>query len=124
MTANIHTVCVFGIKNCNTMQKVFSYFAAHQIAYQFHDYKKQGIDESHLQTWCKEHGWEKIINRAGVTFKKLPADQKLNLTKAKAIALMIAQPTMIKRPIVELANKTLVGFKIEEYDQIFIDKIQ
>lgn len=119
MTANKSTITVFGIKNCNTMKKAFSYLDEHQLAYQFHDYKKQGIDKSHLQAWCNEHGWEKVINRAGLTFKKLPDDQKLDLTEAKAIALMIAQPSMIKRPVIELGNKTLLGFKAEEYDQIF-----
>lgn len=122
MTTNDPPICVFGIKNCNTMHKVFSYFDNHQITYQFHDYKKWGIDENHLEAWCKEHGWEKVINRSGLTFKKLSADQKNNLTRAKAIALMIAQPAMIKRPIVELDNKTVIGFKTEEYDQIFINK--
>lgn len=113
-----NTITIFGIKNCNTMKKAFDYLDEHNISYQFHDYKKQGIDKEHLQAWCKEHGWEKVINKAGLTFKKLADEQKKDLTESKAIELMIAQPSMIKRPVLDLGNKTLLGFKVEEYDQV------
>lgn len=108
---------IFGIKNCNTMKKAFTYLDEHDITYQFHDYKKQGIDREHLQQWCKEHGWEKVINRAGLTFKKLTYEQKQDLNESKAIELMLAQPSMIKRPVLDLGSKTLLGFKPEVYAQ-------
>lgn len=102
------------------MKKAFTYLDEHEIAYQFHDYKKQGVDQAHLQAWCAEHGWEKVLNKAGTTFKKLPDDQKQHLTEAKAITLMIAQPSMIKRPVLDLGDKTVLGFKPEEYDQALV----
>lgn len=113
-------VTIFGIKNCNTMKKAFNYLDEHQINYQFHDYKKQGIDQEYLQAWCQEHGWERVLNKAGTTFKKLADEQKQNLTEDKAIALMIAQPSMIKRPVLDLGDKTVLGFKPEEYDQVLV----
>lgn len=123
MTANKdNRITIFGIKNCNTMKKAFTYLDEHQFDYQFHDYKKQGIDKEHLQAWCKAHGWEKVINRAGLTFKKLTDEQKTDLTESKAIELMIAQPSMIKRPVLALGNKTLLGFKVDEYDQLLVSK--
>ena len=110
---------IYGIKNCNTMKKAFTYLDDKQVAYTFHDYKKQGIDEEHLKKWCNVFGWDKVLNKSGLTFKKLPDEQKQGLDENKAIALMIAQPSMIKRPIAEINDKLLIGFKIEEYDQIF-----
>lgn len=113
-------ITIYGIKNCNTMKKAFTYLDEHEVTYQFHDYKKQGIDQAHLQAWCTEHGWEKVLNKAGTTFKKLPDEQKQQLTEEKAIALMIAQPSMIKRPVLDLGDKTVLGFKPEEYDQVLV----
>lgn len=112
-------IVIFGIKNCNTMKKAFSYLDDKEIVYTFHDYKKQGIDEDHLKKWCSALGWDKVLNKSGLTFKKLPDEQKQNLDETKAITLMIAQPSMIKRPIIELNDQIIIGFKIEEYDQVF-----
>lgn len=111
---------VYGIKNCDTMKKAFAWLDAKGVAYRFHDYKKEGADKAALQAWCKALGWETVLNRAGTTFKKLPDAQKENLTEAKAIALMLAQPSMIKRPIVDLGKgKLLAGFKPETFAAAF-----
>ena len=107
------TVTVFGIKNCDTMKKACTWLDQHGVAYRFHDYKTDGIDQAHLETWCAEAGWETILNRAGTTFKKLPEAERQDLTEARAIALMLAQPSMIKRPVVETQGALIVGFKPE-----------
>ncbi|MEH6368358.1 MAG: ArsC family reductase, partial [Pseudomonas marincola] len=104
-----------GIKACDTMKKARTWLDEHQVSYQFHDYKAVGIDRENLQKWCDEHGWEKILNRAGTTFRKLDDAQKSDLDQSKAIELMMAQPSMIKRPVLDLGTKTLVGFKPELY---------
>lgn len=114
-----HIPIIYGIKNCNTMKKAFSHLDTLGISYVFHDYKKQGIDEEHLARWCKEHGWQKVINMSGLTFKKLSEEQKKDLDETKAIALMMAFPSMIKRPILEFESKTFLGFNSDSYDQFF-----
>ncbi|SHL04305.1 ArsC family reductase [Phytopseudomonas punonensis] len=106
---------LYGIKSCDTMKKARTWLDEHGIAYQFHDYKTAGIDRGNLQKWCDEHGWETILNRAGTTFRKLEDAQKSDLDQAKAIELMLAQPSMIKRPVLDLGSRTLVGFKPERY---------
>jgi len=97
------------------MKKARTWLDEQGIAYQFHDYKTAGIDRGNLQKWCDEHGWETILNRAGTTFRKLDDAQKSDLDQAKAIELMLAQPSMIKRPVLDLGSRTLVGFKPERY---------
>jgi len=110
-------ITIYGIKNCDTMKKARAWLDNHKVAYDFHDYKAKGIDKSKLESWAKKAGWETVINRAGLTFKKLPDKDKAGLTEKKAIALMLKQPSMIKRPVLELGGgKLLVGFKPEEYD--------
>ncbi|AEF23428.1 MULTISPECIES: ArsC family reductase [Pseudomonas] len=106
---------LYGIKACDTMKKARTWLDEQGIAYQFHDYKTAGIDRGHLQKWCDEHGWETILNRAGTTFRKLDDAQKSDLDQARAIDLMLAQPSMIKRPVLDLGTRTLVGFKPERY---------
>ncbi|MBV7561695.1 ArsC family reductase [Pseudomonas sp. sia0905] len=106
---------LYGIKACDTMKKARTWLDEQGIAYQFHDYKTAGIDRGHLQKWCDEHGWETILNRAGTTFRKLDEAQKSDLDQAKAIDLMLAQPSMIKRPVLDLGTRTLVAFKPERY---------
>ena len=106
---------LFGIKACDTMKKARTWLDEHGVDYAFHDYKAVGIDRGNLQKWCAEHGWETVLNRAGTTFRKLDEAQKSNLDQAKAIELMLAQPSMIKRPVLDLGDKTLVGFKPEHY---------
>ncbi|WP_455924358.1 ArsC family reductase [Pseudomonas putida] len=106
---------LFGIKACDTMKKARTWLDEHGAAYAFHDYKTQGIDREHLEQWCNEHGWEVVLNRAGTTFRKLADEQKADLDQAKAIELMLAQPSMIKRPVLDLGHRTLVGFKPDIY---------
>jgi Spx/MgsR family transcriptional regulator len=109
------TAIIYGIKNCDTMKKARAWLEEHGIAYDFHDYKAVGIDRAHLQQWVDRAGWETVLNRAGTTFRKLPDADRENLTREKAIALMLDQPSMIKRPVLEAGGKLLVGFKPESY---------
>ena len=106
---------IYGIKNCDTMKKARSWLDEHDAAYDFHDYKASGIDRAHLEAWIDKAGWETVLNRAGTTFRKLPDAERENLTREKAIALMLAQPSMIKRPVLEHDGKLLIGFKPEAY---------
>jgi Spx/MgsR family transcriptional regulator len=109
------TTTLYGIKNCDTMQKARRWLDERGIVYAFHDYKIAGIDKKHLDRWCKELGWEIVLNRAGTTFRKLPEADRQNLNAAKAIVLMMAQPSMIKRPVLEHGGKLLIGFKPDVY---------
>ena len=114
------SISLYGIKNCDTMKKARAWLDKHGVAYDFHDYKSRGIDKGRLESWAKKTGWETLLNRAGTTFKKLPDEDKEGITEAKAIKLMLAQPSMIKRPVLELARgKLLVGFKPEAYEEAF-----
>ncbi|MDF0488985.1 ArsC family reductase [Sphingomonas sp. H39-1-10] len=106
---------LYGIRNCDTMKKAWSWLDAHGVAYAFHDYKKAGIDRATLERWSDALGWEALLNRAGTTFRKLPEADKADLTRDKAIDLMIAQPSMIKRPVLESGDTLLAGFKPEAY---------
>src|SRR6195256_6410093 len=108
-------VTLYGIKNCDTMKKARTWLDSHGVAYGFHDYKTEGIDKALLTRWVKEFGWETLLNRAGTTFRKLPDADKGGLNERKAIALMLAQPSMLKRPVLDLGGKLLVGFKPEIY---------
>jgi arsenate reductase (glutaredoxin) len=110
------TVTLYGIPNCDTVKKARVYLDARGVGYHFHDYKKAGVDAADLERWAKQVGWEVLLNKAGTTFKKLPDAEKTGIDEAKAIALMLANPSMIKRPVVEGGAKLLVGFKPEIYD--------
>ncbi len=114
------TATIYGIKNCDTMKKARDWLAGRGIPVAFHDYKASGIDEAHLQAWAGRVGWEVLLNRSGTTFKALPDENKQGLDEAKAIALMIAQPSMIKRPVLDLGDgRLLVGFKPDAYAEAF-----
>ena len=106
---------IYGIKNCDTMKKARAWLDSNGVAYEFHDYKAAGVDKDKLKAWSDRVGWETLLNRAGTTFRKLPEADKEGLTEKKALALMLAQPSMIKRPVLELGSKLLVGFKPEVY---------
>ena len=106
---------LYGIKNCDTMKKARAWLESRGVKYEFHDYKSAGVDRQALERWCKELGWESLLNRAGTTFRALPDADKADLDAGKAIALMLAQPSMIKRPVLDLGDRTLVGFKPELY---------
>jgi arsenate reductase (glutaredoxin) len=109
------SIIIYGIKNCDTMKKARAWLDGHGVAYDFHDYKTAGIAKDKLTQWSDEVGWETLLNRAGTTFKKLPDADKEGLNERKALALMEAQPSMIKRPVLDLGGKLLVGFKEDVY---------
>ena len=106
---------IYGIKNCDTMKKARAWLDSHSVGYDFHDYKTDGISKEKLTGWSDKVGWETLLNRAGTTFRKLPDADKQGLNERKALALMLAQPSMIKRPVLETKGKLLVGFKPEIY---------
>lgn len=109
---------LYGIKNCDTMKKARGWLDKRGVEYAFHDYKSAGIDRDRLERWSKKVGWETLLNRGGMTFRKLPNKDKEALTEKKALALMLAQPSMIKRPVLDLGGgKLLVGFKPEAYSE-------
>ena len=110
---------IYGIKNCDTMKKARAWLDKRGVAYGFHDYKVAGVTRPVLEAWARQAGWETLLNRAGTTFRKLPEKDKQGLGEKKAIALMLAQPSMIKRPVIETGGKLLVGFKPEIYEQTF-----
>ena len=113
------SVTIYGIRNCDTMKKARAWLDEREIPYRFHDYKTDGIDRAHLETWTAKAGWEVVLNRAGTTFRKLSENERTGLTREKAISLMLAQPSMIKRPVLEAKGKLTVGFKPEEYKKLF-----
>lgn len=113
------SITLYGIKACDTMKKARTWLDEHGVQYSFHDYKSAGIDHASLEKWCNEHGWQAVLNRAGTTFRKLDDAAKADLDQAKAIALMLAQPSMIKRPVLDLQNRTLLGFKPDLYAAAF-----
>jgi arsenate reductase (glutaredoxin) len=112
-------ITIYGIKNCDTMKKARAWLDKQGVDHAFHDYKTAGIAREKLEGWAKKAGWETLLNRAGTTFKKLPEKDKDGLTEQKALALMLAQPSMIKRPVLELpGGKLLVGFRPEQYEAL------
>src|SRR6202167_5571573 len=109
---------IYGIKNCETMKKARAWLDKRGVDYAFHDYKTAGIEGERLERWSKKVGWETLLNRSGMTFRKLPEKDKNGLDEKKAIALMLAQPSMIKRPVLDLGGgKLLVGFRPEVYGE-------
>jgi arsenate reductase len=113
---------IYGVKNCDTMKKARAWLEAHGVAYVFHDYKASGIDKATLEAWAKVVGWETLLNRAGTTFRKLPDADRADLTERKAIALMLAAPSMIKRPVLDKGGKLLVGFEPSLYAKAFVKR--
>jgi arsenate reductase (glutaredoxin) len=110
------SITIYGIKNCDTMKKARAWLEKHGVDYAFHDYKTAGIERERLQRWEKKVGWETLLNRSGTTFRKLPDKDKNGLDAGKAMALMLREPSMIRRPVLELGGgKVLVGFKPELY---------
>lgn len=106
---------MYGIPNCDTVKKARVWLEQNGLAFDFHDYKKAGIDEASLRLWVAEHGWQTVLNRAGTTFRALPEADKADINDDKAVALMLAQPSMIKRPVLDLGDRRIVGFKPELY---------
>ena len=117
--ARTKAVTIYGIKNCDTMKKARAWLDKRGVTYEFHDYKSAGIERSMLEGWARQAGWEALINRAGTTFRKLPEADKANVTEKKALALMREQPSMIKRPVLDVGGELIVGFKPEIYAKAF-----
>ncbi len=113
-------VTIYGIKNCDTMKKARTWLDAHGVAYAFHDYKAAGVERGVLEGWTRTIGWETLLNRAGTTFRKLPDADKTGLDAAKAVALMLAQPAMIKRPVLDTGDGLIVGFRPEVYSAALV----
>jgi arsenate reductase len=114
--AKSRSVTIYGIKNCDTMKKARAWLDARGIVYTFHDYKAAGIERARLEAWAKDVGWETLLNRAGTTFRKLPESAREGLGETTAIALMLGQPSLIKRPVLDIGGRLLVGFKPAEYE--------
>jgi arsenate reductase len=108
---------IYGIKNCDTMKKARAWLDARGVSYAFHDYKAEGIDRARLEGWIRQVGWETLLNRAGTTFRKLPDTDKAGLDEGRALALMLGNPSMIKRPVLDLDGRLIVGFKAERYEE-------
>ncbi len=115
-------ITLYGIKNCDTMKKARAWLDGQGVQYSFHDYKAAGIDAAALKRWCAQVGWETLLNRAGTTFRQLPDDRKEALDERKAVALMLEQPAMIKRPVLERGKQLLVGFKPDLYAAALRDR--
>jgi Spx/MgsR family transcriptional regulator len=109
---------MYGIRNCDTVKKARAWLEAKGVEYRFHDYKVSGVERDRLDRWCTELGWEKLINRSGTTFRKLPGSKKEVSSGEQAIALMLSQPSVIKRPVLELGSGLIVGFKPELYESL------
>jgi arsenate reductase len=110
------SLTIYGIKNCDTMKKARTWLDKAGKPYSFHDYKTAGIDRARLEGWARKVGWEALLNRSGTTFRKLPDEAKEGLTEKKALTLMLEQPSMIRRPVLEGRDgKLLVGFKPDRY---------
>jgi arsenate reductase len=112
------SLTLYGIKNCDTMKKARAWLDARGVAYAFHDYKAEGIDRARLEAWSQKIGWETLLNRAGTTFRKLPDADKAGIDEGRALALMLHQPSMINRPVLDLGGRILVGFKPEMYEAV------
>lgn len=111
-------VKIYGIPNCDTIKKARKWLEANGVDYQFHDYRKQGVPEQNLEQWVKQAGWEALLNRRGTTWRKLPEDVRENIDEASAVAVMMDNPSAIKRPVLEKDNILLIGFNEDEYDKL------
>lgn len=106
---------VYGIKNCDTMKKAMNWLSDNAVAYEFIDYKKTGVAETHLPDWAARAGWEKLLNTRGLMWKKLSDEERANVDEAKALRLMAEYPSLIKRPVLDSGKQLLVGFSPENY---------
>ncbi|MFI3276379.1 ArsC family reductase [Vibrio sp.] len=113
------TITMFGIPNCDSIKKAKKWLEAEGIEFEFHDYRKQGITEKLVTSFCSELGWELVLNKRGTTYRQLSQEQKDTLTEEKAVALLVEQPAMIKRPILKVDGKLHIGFKADQYAAIF-----
>ncbi len=112
-------ITLYGISNCDTVRKARKWLAAAGIEYRFHDYRKDGLDKASLQTWSNELGWEALLNRRGTTWRQLPEQQKASVDEASAIELMLEQPAIIRRPLLDTGYKRVLGFSDKQYQTLF-----
>jgi len=108
-------VRIYGIRQCDTMKRAFAWLDEHDIDYTFHDYKKHGIDRERVDLWCGKVGWEKLVNRRGTTWRRVPEEMRDHIDVERAIYLMVEHPTLIKRPVLEAGDELIVGFDAERY---------
>lgn len=113
------TTVMYGIKNCDTIKKAKKWLEANELEFTFHDHRVNGLDKAQLLTWCETLGWEQVLNKRGTTYRQLTDEQKAGLTEATAIELLMAQPAMIKRPILEVGEQLILGFKADIYATAF-----
>ena len=114
-------ITIYGIRNCDTMKKARHWLEVREVEHEFHDYKVAGIDRARLERWCRELGWETLLNRAGTTYRKLPEADKQALDARNAVSLMLAQPSLIKRPVLDVDGRLWVGFRPELYADVLRD---
>ncbi|WP_422137392.1 ArsC family reductase [Endozoicomonas sp. ALC020] len=112
-------ITLYGINNCDTVRKARKWLTAAGIEYRFHDYRKDGLDKASLQTWSNELGWEALLNRRGTTWRQLPEQQKASVDEASAIELMLEQPAIIRRPLLDTGSKRVLGFSDKQYQTLF-----
>ncbi|MGI9279964.1 MAG: ArsC family reductase [Endozoicomonas sp.] len=112
-------ITLYGISNCDTIRKARKWLTAADIEYCFHDYRKDGLDKASLQKWSDELGWEALLNRRGTTWRQLPEEQKASVDATSAIELMLEQPAMIKRPLLDTGSKRVLGFSDKQYQELF-----
>ena len=112
-------ITLYGIPNCDTMKKARRWLDARGVDYAFHDYKKRGLDEKTLRAWVAEVGWETLLNRRGMMWRKVPDEVKERIDEASAIGLMLETPSMIKRPVLDVAGRLYVGFTEHDYENLF-----
>ena len=112
-------ITLYGIPNCDTMKKARAWLAGNGVEYEFHDYKKLGIDEPTLRAWVAEMGWESLLNRRGMMWRKVPDDIKAGLDEESAVRLMLETPSIIKRPVLDTGGRRHVGFDPQQYRRIF-----
>lgn len=111
-------IILYGIKNCDTMKRAFSWLTARQFSYRFHDYKSGGIDADRLGRWCAQTGWQALLNTRGTTWRRLSPEDQADMDESKAIALMMTHPSLIKRPVMEAGERLLIGFSPEQYEEL------
>jgi arsenate reductase (glutaredoxin) len=109
------TVTIYGIKNCDTMKKARAWLEGHGVAYRFHDYRVEGLDPLRLASWQNVLGWETLLNRASASWRQLPEADKAGIDADRASALMLTNPTLIKRPVLDVDGRLTIGFKPEIY---------
>jgi len=112
-------ITIYGIKNCDTMKKAMRWLDEHGVDYRFHDYRKEGLDSKLLKAWEREIGWETLLNRRGMLWRKLPEMSRESMNRVNALQLMQDNPAIIKRPLLDLGDRRVVGFKPEHYGQLF-----